>query len=162
MLRMFACLCTGDMTDSTNLIRIVQETQPDEIYNLAAQSHVKVSFETPEYTANAAALETLRILEALSVPDIEKTVRFYQASTSELYGKVTLVGDATKARTKLGCNRKSVSISLLLRWLRATSRPYSASPACDVISRTEDDWRLRTHRQTHSRRGKPWDGRFGH
>lgn len=78
----------GDMTDATNLIRIVQEVQPDEIYNLAAQSHVQVSFETPEYTANSDALGTLRILEAIRILKLEKKTRFYQASTSELYGKV--------------------------------------------------------------------------
>jgi len=78
----------GDMTDSTNLIRIVQETRPTEIYNLAAQSHVAVSFETPEYTANADALGTLRLLEAMRILGIEKNCRFYQASTSELYGLV--------------------------------------------------------------------------
>lgn len=77
----------GDMTDSTNLIRLIQEVQPDEIYNLAAQSHVHVSFETPEYTANADGTGTLRILEALRILRMDKT-RFYQASTSELYGKV--------------------------------------------------------------------------
>jgi GDPmannose 4,6-dehydratase len=76
----------GDMTDSTNLIRIVQEVQPTEIYNLAAQSHVRVSFETPEYTANADALGTLRLLEAVRILRLEDKVRFYQASTSELYG----------------------------------------------------------------------------
>lgn len=78
----------GDMTDATNLIRIVQEVQPDEIYNLAAQSHVMVSFETPEYTANADSLGTLRLLEAIRILGLEKTCRFYQASTSELFGKV--------------------------------------------------------------------------
>lgn len=78
----------GDMTDSTNLIRIIQEVQPDEIYNLAAMSHVKVSFDTPEYTANADALGTLRVLEALRILGLEKKTRVYQASTSELYGKV--------------------------------------------------------------------------
>ncbi len=78
----------GDLTDSTNLIRIVQEVQPDEIYNLAAQSHVKVSFETPEYTANADALGTLRLLEAIRILKLENKTRFYQASTSELYGLV--------------------------------------------------------------------------
>jgi GDPmannose 4,6-dehydratase len=78
----------GDLTDSTNLIRIIQQTQPDEIYNLAAMSHVAVSFETPEYTANADALGTLRILEAIRILGLEKKTRFYQASTSELYGKV--------------------------------------------------------------------------
>jgi GDPmannose 4,6-dehydratase len=78
----------GDMTDSTNLIRIIQEVQPDEIYNLAAQSHVQVSFETPEYTANADAVGALRILEAIRILGLEKKTKFYQASTSELYGKV--------------------------------------------------------------------------
>ena len=78
----------GDMSDSTNLIRLVQEVQPDEIYNLAAQSHVQVSFETPEYTANADAIGVLRLLEAIRILKLEKKVRFYQASTSELYGKV--------------------------------------------------------------------------
>ncbi|MBW2035109.1 MAG: GDP-mannose 4,6-dehydratase [Deltaproteobacteria bacterium] len=77
----------GDLTDSTNLIRIIQETRPDEIYNLAAQSHVKVSFETPEYTANADALGTLRLLEAMRILKLEEKTRFYQASTSELFGK---------------------------------------------------------------------------
>ncbi|MBU4491614.1 MAG: GDP-mannose 4,6-dehydratase [Euryarchaeota archaeon] len=78
----------GDLTDSTNLIRIVQETQPDEIYNLAAQSHVQVSFETPEYTANSDAVGPLRLLEAIRILGLEKKTKFYQASTSELYGKV--------------------------------------------------------------------------
>lgn len=78
----------GDLTDSTNLIRIVQQVRPDEIYNLAAQSHVAVSFETPEYTANADAVGTLRLLEAIRILGLEKTTRFYQASTSELYGLV--------------------------------------------------------------------------
>jgi len=77
----------GDMTDSTNLIRIVQQTKPDEIYNLAAQSHVQVSFETPEYTANSDAVGTLRLLEAIRILGLEKTTRFYQASTSELFGQ---------------------------------------------------------------------------
>src|ERR1700677_5179961 len=81
----------GDMTDATNLIRIVQETQPDEIYNLAAQSHVQVSFETAEYTANADALGTLRLLEAIRLLGLANTTRFYQASTSELFGKVQTV-----------------------------------------------------------------------
>jgi GDPmannose 4,6-dehydratase len=78
----------SDMTDATSLIRIIQETKPHEIYNLAAQSHVQVSFETPEYTANVAGLGTLRLLEAIRILNMEKHVRFYQASTSELYGKV--------------------------------------------------------------------------
>jgi GDPmannose 4,6-dehydratase len=78
----------GDLTDATNLIRVVQEVRPDEIYNLAAQSHVGVSFETPEYTANADALGTLRLLEAIRILGLEKKTRFYQASTSEMFGKV--------------------------------------------------------------------------
>src|ERR1700677_1413065 len=78
----------GDLTDSTNLIRIIQEVQPDEIYNLAAQSHVAVSFETPEYTANADGLGTLRLLEAIRILRLEKKTRFYQASTSEMFGNV--------------------------------------------------------------------------
>lgn len=78
----------GDLTDSTNLIRIIQQVQPDEIYNLGAQSHVQVSFETPEYTANSDALGTLRILEAIRILGLEKKTRFYQASTSEMFGKV--------------------------------------------------------------------------
>jgi len=81
----------GDLTDATNLIRVIQEVQPDEIYNLAAQSHVKVSFETPEYTANSDALGTLRLLEAIRILGLEKKTRFYQASTSELYGKASEV-----------------------------------------------------------------------
>src|SRR6266571_2334500 len=78
----------GDLTDATNLIRIVQETRPDEIYNLAAQRHVQVSFETPEYTANADGIGTLRILEAIRICNLTEKTRFYQASTSELYGLV--------------------------------------------------------------------------
>ena len=78
----------GDLTDSTNLIRIMQQVRPDEIYNLGAQSHVAVSFESPEYTANSDAIGTLRLLEAIRILGMEKTARFYQASTSELYGKV--------------------------------------------------------------------------
>ncbi|HWA17679.1 MAG TPA: GDP-mannose 4,6-dehydratase [Devosia sp.] len=86
----------GDMTDATNLIRIVQETQPDEIYNLAAQSHVQVSFETPEYTANADGIGTLRLLEAIRILGLERKTRFYQASTSELYGLVQQVPQSEK------------------------------------------------------------------
>lgn len=78
----------GDLTDATNLLRVIQEVQPDEIYNLAAQSHVAVSFETPEYTANADALGTLRLLEAIRILGLENKTRFYQASTSEMYGRV--------------------------------------------------------------------------
>jgi len=86
----------GDLTDSMNLTRIIKETEPDEIYNLAAQSHVKVSFETPEYTANADAIGVLRCLEAIRVLGFEKKVKFYQASTSELFGKVLEVPQTEK------------------------------------------------------------------
>lgn len=86
----------GDMTDSTNLIRIMQAVQPDEVYNLAAQSHVQVSFETPEYTANADATGTLRILEAIRILGLTAKARFYQASTSELYGKVQEIPQSEK------------------------------------------------------------------
>ena len=86
----------GDLTDSTNLIRIIQEVQPDELYNLAAQSHVAVSFESPEYTANSDALGTLRILEAIRILGLEKKTRFYQASTSELFGKVQEIPQTEK------------------------------------------------------------------
>src|SRR6201993_4033536 len=85
-----------DLTDSTNLIRIVQEVQPDEIYNLAAMSHVKVSFETPEYTANADGIGTLRLLEALRILGLQKKTKIYQASTSELYGLVQEVPQTEK------------------------------------------------------------------
>lgn len=86
----------GDMTDSSNIIRIIQQTQPDEIYNLAAQSHVHVSFETPEYTANADAIGTLRLLEAVRILGLQNKTRIYQASTSELYGKVQEVPQTEK------------------------------------------------------------------
>lgn len=86
----------GDLTDATNLIRLMQETKPDEIYNLAAQSHVQVSFETPEYTGNADALGTLRLLEAIRILDLQSKVRFYQASTSELYGKAQEIPQTEK------------------------------------------------------------------
>ena len=86
----------GDLTDATNLIRLIQETRPGEIYNLASQSHVQVSFETPEYTANADALGTLRLLEAIRILDMKDSVRFYQASTSEMFGKVAEVPQTEK------------------------------------------------------------------
>ena len=88
----------GDMTDSTNLIRLIQEVQLDEIYNLAAQSHVAVSFETPEYTANADGIGTLRLLEAIRILGLEKKTHFYQASTSELFGQVQEVPQRKKHR----------------------------------------------------------------
>lgn len=88
----------GDLTDSTNIIRIIQEVQPDEIYNLAAQSHVKVSFDVPEYTANADGLGTLRILDAVRLLGLISKTRVYQASTSELYGLVQSVPQSEKRR----------------------------------------------------------------
>ena len=102
----------GDMTDATNLIRVVQETQPTEIYNLAAQSHVQVSFETPEYTANADALGPLRLLEAIRILGMEKRTRFYQASTSELYGDVQ----------RSTATRDNAVLSALALWRRQTLR----------------------------------------
>ncbi len=92
----------GDMTDATNLIRLIQETRPDEIYNLAAQSHVQVSFETPEYTANADAVGTLRLLEAIRILDMGESVKFYQASTSELFGNAEVApqNEATPFRPR--------------------------------------------------------------
>ncbi len=90
------CLHYGDLTDATNLIRVIQEVQPDEIYNLGAQSHVKVSFETPEYTANSDALGTLRLLEAIRILGRTNKTRFYQASTSELFGKVREIPQSEK------------------------------------------------------------------
>lgn len=86
----------GDLTDSTSIVKLLKETRPDEIYNLAAQSHVKVSFETPEYTANTIALGTLRILEAIRILELEKKTRFYQASTSELFGKAQEIPQTEK------------------------------------------------------------------
>src|SRR5687767_11048877 len=88
----------GDMTDASSLVRILQQTQPDEIYNLAAQSHVHVSFEEPEYTANSDALGTLRMLEAMRILGMEKRVRFYQASTSELRSEERRVGKECRSR----------------------------------------------------------------
>ena len=88
MMEIHSFFTFGDLTDSTGLIRVIQAVQPDEIYNLAAQSHVAVSFEQPEYTANADGIGTLRLLEAIRILGLENKTRFYQASTSELYGKV--------------------------------------------------------------------------
>ncbi len=104
----------GDMTDATNLIRIIQEVQPDEIYNLAAQSHVQVSFETPEYTANSDGLGTLRVLEAIRILSLTQKTRFYQASTSELYGKAQAVPqNETHALLSEVALRRSQALRLL-------------------------------------------------
>lgn len=121
----------GDMTDATNLIRLVQQVQPTEIYNLAAQSHVMVSFETPEYTANADALGTLRLLEAMRILGLEKTTRFYQASTSELYGKVHEVPQNEKTpfypRSPYGAAK------LYAYWITVNYREAYGMYACNGI-----------------------------
>jgi GDPmannose 4,6-dehydratase len=121
----------GDMTDSTNLIRIVQETQPSEIYNLAAQSHVQVSFETPEYTANADALGTLRLLEAIRILGLEKRVRFYQASTSELFGRAR---ETPQRETTPFCPRSPYGIAKLYAyWTTANYREAHGMHASNGI-----------------------------
>jgi GDPmannose 4,6-dehydratase len=121
----------GDLTDSTNLIRIVQEVQPDEIYNLAAQSHVKVSFETPEYTANSDALGTLRILEAIRILKLEKKTRFYQASTSELYG---LVQEIPQRETTPFYPRSPYGVAKLYGfWITKNYRESYGMYACNGI-----------------------------
>ena len=121
----------GDLTDSTNLIRIVQEVQPDEIYNLAAQSHVKVSFETPEYTANSDALGTLRILEAIRILKLERKTRFYQASTSELYG---LVQEVPQRETTPFYPRSPYGVAKLYGfWITKNYREAYGMYACNGI-----------------------------
>jgi len=121
----------GDLTDSTNLIRIVQETRPDEIYNLAAQSHVKVSFETAEYTANSDALGTLRILEALRILNMEERTRFYQASTSELYG---LVQEVPQKETTPFYPRSPYAVAKLYAyWICRNYREAYGIYACNGI-----------------------------
>jgi len=121
----------GDLTDATNIIRIIQMVQPDEIYNLAAQSHVKVSFEAPEYTANTDALGTLRILEAVRMLDLVKSIRFYQASTSELYGLVQEVPQSEKTpfypRSPYACAK------LYAYWITVNYREAYNMYACNGI-----------------------------
>jgi GDPmannose 4,6-dehydratase len=121
----------GDLTDSSNLIRIIQEVQPDEIYNLAAQSHVNVSFETPEYTADADALGTLRILEAIRILKLEQTCRFYQASTSELYGKVQEVPQ--KETTPFYPRSPYAVAKLYAFWITVNYREAYGIYACNGI-----------------------------
>jgi len=121
----------GDMTDSTNLIRIIQQVQPDEIYNLAAQSHVQVSFDTPEYTANADALGTLRILEAIRILGLEKKTRFYQASTSELYGLVQEVPQ--KEKTPFYPRSPYAVAKLYGYWITVNYREAYGMYACNGI-----------------------------
>lgn len=121
----------GDMTDSTNLIRIIQETRPDEIYNLAAMSHVKVSFDTPEYTANADGLGTLRLLEAIRILGLEKTTRIYQASTSELYG---LVQEVPQKETTPFYPRSPYAVAKLYAyWITVNYREAYGMYACNGI-----------------------------
>ena len=121
----------GDLTDSTNLIRIIQEVQPDEIYNLAAQSHVKVSFEKPEYTANTDGLGTLRILEAIRILKLEEKCRFYQASTSELYGKVQEVPQ--KETTPFYPRSPYAVAKLYAYWITVNYREAYGIYACNGI-----------------------------
>src|SRR5580765_7411366 len=121
----------GDLTDSTNLIHLVQKIKPDEIYNLAAQSHVAVSFEEPEYTANADGLGTLRLLEAMRVAGIEKTARFYQASTSELYG---LVQETPQRETTPFYPRSPYAVAKLYAyWITVNYREAYGLYACNGI-----------------------------
>jgi len=121
----------GDLTDATNLIRIVQETQPDEIYNLAAQSHVQVSFETPEYTANADAIGTLRLLEAIRILGLTDKTRFYQASTSELYGKVQEIPQ--KETTPFYPRSPYACAKLYAYWITVNYREAYGIYACNGI-----------------------------
>src|SRR3954452_2657958 len=121
----------GDLTDSSSLIRIVEEVQPDEIYNLAAQSHVAVSFEEPEYTANSDGLGTLRILEAMRIVGLEKTARFYQASTSELYG---LVQEIPQKETTPFYPRSPYAVAKLYAyWITVNYREAYGMYACNGI-----------------------------
>ena len=121
----------GDLTDSTNLIRIIQQVQPDEIYNLAAMSHVAVSFETPEYTANADGVGTLRILEAIRILGLEKKTRFYQASTSELYG---LVQEVPQKETTPFYPRSPYAVAKLYAyWITVNYREAYGLYACNGI-----------------------------
>jgi GDPmannose 4,6-dehydratase len=121
----------GDLTDATNLIRLIQEHQPDEIYNLAAQSHVAVSFETPEYTANADALGTLRLLEAIRILGIKDKTRFYQASTSELYGKVQEVPQ--RETTPFYPRSPYAAAKLYAYWITVNYREAYGMYACNGI-----------------------------
>ncbi len=124
----------GDLTDSSSLIQIVQRVKPDEIYNLAAQSHVKVSFEEPEYTANSDALGTLRLLEAIRITGLEKTARFYQASTSEMYG---LVQEIPQRETTPFYPRSPYAVAKLYAyWITVNYREaYASREALDVLKK---------------------------
>ena len=124
----------GDMTDSTNLIRIIQETQPDEIYNLAAMSHVQVSFEMPEYTANADGTGTLRILEAVRLLGLTKKTKIYQASTSELYGLVQEVPQSERVFPK---DCPSSSIVLIIVGSNKAPKPSRVPPTAPAATSSD-------------------------
>src|SRR4028119_205009 len=154
----------GDLTDSTNLIRIIQEVQPDEIYNLGAMSHVKVSFDTPEYTANADGIGTLRLLEAIRILGMEKKTRIYQASTSELYG---LVQEVPQKETTPFYPRSPYGVAKLYGyWITVNYREaYGMFAVNGIMFNHESPWRGETfatrkvpraaHRRTAGRRGDP-------
>jgi GDPmannose 4,6-dehydratase len=133
----------GDVTDATNIIRIVQETQPSEIYNLAAQSHVQVSFETPEYTANADGIGTLRLLEAIRILGRESKTRFYQASTSELYGKVQETPQ--KETTPFYPRSPYAAAKLYAHWITVNYREaYGKHASCGILFNHESPIRGET------------------
>src|SRR6266852_1118837 len=133
----------GDLTDATNLIRIVQETRPDEIYNLAAQSHVQVSFETPEYTANADGLGTLRWLEAIRILRLENKTRFYQASTSEMFGKVQEIPQ--RETTPFYPRSPYAAAKLYAHWITVNYREaYGMHASCGILFNHESPIRGET------------------
>src|SRR6187431_275019 len=133
----------GDMTDATNLIRLMQETQPTEIYNLAAQSHVQVSFETPEYTASADGLGTLRLLEAIRILKLEKRVRFYQASTSELYGNAP--NSPQNETTPFAPRSPYAAAKLYAHWITVNYREaYGMHASCGILFNHEGPTRGET------------------
>ena len=133
----------GDVTDATNIIRIVQETQPDEIYNLAAQSHVQVSFETPEYTANADGLGTLRLLEAIRILGRERKTRFYQASTSELFGKAREIPQ--RETTPFYPRSPYAAAKLYAHWITVNYREaYAMHASCGILFNHESPIRGET------------------
>src|SRR5512137_1387543 len=140
----------GDLTDATNLIRIIQEVQPDEIYNLAAQSHVAVSFEEPEYTANSDALGALRVLEAIRILGMEKKTRFYQASTSELFG---LVQEIPQKETTPFYPRSPYAVAKLYGyWITVNYREAYGLYACNgILFNHESPIRGETFVTLHSR-----------
>src|SRR6266571_2734923 len=122
----------GDMTDSSSLVRVIQQVQPGEVYNLAAQSHVAVSFEEPEYTADSDALGTLRLLEAVRILGLEKSVRFYQASTSELYGKV--LETPQRETTRFHPRSPYAVAKLYSHWITVNYREsYGMHASCGIL-----------------------------